>query len=373
MTENISQGFRTESRNELATLILDSITAEVAVLDEQGNIIAVNDAWNRFARENGGAENTTGVGVNYFQVCRSADAEDRQVAEQACQGILRVIEGAIENFKLEYPCHSPAEQRWFLLFASRLKAAERCAVVTHLSITERKLTEEKLVASERLAAIGEAMRGLSHEGRNALQRAQASIELLQLHLEQNGEALEFLNRIEVAHNHLLELYEEVTNYAGPINLQARPYPLDNLVDEVWRTVARDGARIKNNCDGRGNLTCEIDVDSMRTVLLQLFQNALDACDEHTEIQVSYRVEELDGKPALTLILSDTGSGIPRAQWETVFQPFHTTKLKGTGLGLAIARRYVNAHAGCIQFGEPILGGASIYMTLPKRRQRVRGG
>src|SRR6185369_2299808 len=96
--------------------ILSSLDTHVAVLDRQGKIISVNSVWNDFARDNGvTCEDRVGSGLNYLEVCRkAADAWD-QVAQRALAGIKDVCEGSSEHFRLEYPCHSPTKQRWFLM------------------------------------------------------------------------------------------------------------------------------------------------------------------------------------------------------------------------------------------------------------------
>ncbi len=78
------------------------------------------------------------------------------------------------------------------------------AVVSHVSITERKIMEERLFMAGRLAAIGQAMEGLSHEGRKSLQRSQASIDLLRLHLAADTAALELLDRVDLRKTDYLE-------------------------------------------------------------------------------------------------------------------------------------------------------------------------
>ncbi len=360
----------TRDANELSRRILDSLAAEVAVLDWTGTIIAVNDAWTRFSIENGGKPETAGVGVNYFEVCGSAHDVDALLAEQARNGIERVLDGSRESFKLEYPCHSPDQKRWFLMYVSPLKGEEGCAVTTHLPITERKLTEQRLVVAERLAAIGQAMQGLSHEGRNALQRAQASLDVLRLHIEDDADAVELLERIERGQDHLLSLYEEVRSYAAPISLGREPYPLDKLVDETWSGFARRFPRARFVHVPRQGLTCDIDVNSMRQVLQSVFENALTSGTALPGIEVCYLPDVLDEFPAVTIVVSDNGPGVPPEDREKVFEPFYTTKLRGTGLGLAVSKRIVSAHCGRICFGTPRREGASLYITLPVRRRPV---
>jgi PAS domain S-box-containing protein len=133
-----------ESEN-LNRAILSSLDTHVAVLDREGKIISVNSVWNDFARDNGvTCEGRVGSGLNYLEVCRKAAVTGDTTALRALAGIKAVCEGSSEYFRLEYPCHSPTKQRWFLMLVTPLKRSEGGAVVTHNDITERKRAEAAL-------------------------------------------------------------------------------------------------------------------------------------------------------------------------------------------------------------------------------------
>jgi PAS domain S-box-containing protein len=133
-----------ESEN-LNRAILSSLDTHVAVLDRHGKIISVNSVWNDFARDNGvKSEERTGTGLNYLEVCGKAADMGDELAKRALAGIKAVCEGSSEYFRLEYPCHSPTKQRWFLMLVTPLKRSEGGAVVTHNDVTERKLAEQAL-------------------------------------------------------------------------------------------------------------------------------------------------------------------------------------------------------------------------------------
>jgi len=125
-----------------AQSILDALTDAVALLDQGGTIIAVNQAWLKFGEVNqaGGA---SFIGLNYLNVCERATGGDAPCARAAAAGIRSVLAGQ-DTFSLEYPCHSPTQQRWFQLRASRLEeaGASYCAVA-HRDITERMLVEQE--------------------------------------------------------------------------------------------------------------------------------------------------------------------------------------------------------------------------------------
>ena len=162
----LAEGALSESQRFLRST-LDALGAHIAVLDEEGTIIATNAAWRRFAEENGG--NPDDLGTNYLAVCGvPPDGADMKVEENSvtdsdegldvAAGIQAVIGGEKERFRLEYPCHSPTQKRWFALTVSRFSGPGPVrVVVAHENISERKLAEEALQgATERLRLLVES-------------------------------------------------------------------------------------------------------------------------------------------------------------------------------------------------------------------------
>jgi PAS domain S-box-containing protein len=124
---------------------LDSLSAHIAILDESGEIVAVNDAWRTFADANDGDPLRVAEGVNYLEVCEDARGSGYEEAAAFAQGIRAVLQGLTETFEMEYPCHSPTERRWFIGRVTRFSGDERpWAVVAHENITERKVAEQAL-------------------------------------------------------------------------------------------------------------------------------------------------------------------------------------------------------------------------------------
>jgi len=122
---------------------LNALSVHVAVLDGDGRIVGVNDAWRRFAVDNGARDaGTITEGADYLNAsCAGGDPEGNAAAD----GVRRVLSGETDEFVLEYACHSPTELRWFELRATPLRHAGRQgAVVAHTLITERKLAEQRL-------------------------------------------------------------------------------------------------------------------------------------------------------------------------------------------------------------------------------------
>lgn len=125
--------------------ILNALPAHIALLDTDGVIISVNEAWRRFAGSNALAGDGCGVGLNYINICRTTTGDDAVQAQHVADGIHQVLDGRSSHFSVEYPCHAPSERRWFQLTVTPLSdAAPHGAVIMHLDITERKLGEDNL-------------------------------------------------------------------------------------------------------------------------------------------------------------------------------------------------------------------------------------
>ncbi len=133
--------------------ILNALPAHIALLDIQGRIMAVNEAWRRFATANGYSGIGFAVGQNYLLVCDTAHGESCGEALPVAAGIRSVLGGLIPSFALEYPCHSPTEQRWFQMTVTPLfEDHPNGVVVMHMDISARKAAEERVAYLNRVYA-----------------------------------------------------------------------------------------------------------------------------------------------------------------------------------------------------------------------------
>jgi len=125
--------------------VLSSLSSHIAVIDENGTILAVNKAWDDFAKTNAITSLArVSKGSNYLDVCkRSVENGDRD-ASQALAGIQSVFKKEEHYFEMEYPCHSPEEERWFMLQISPFGEDDTKVVIAHQNITERKVAESNL-------------------------------------------------------------------------------------------------------------------------------------------------------------------------------------------------------------------------------------
>jgi diguanylate cyclase (GGDEF)-like protein len=156
----------------LALDLLNALDAQIAVLDAQGAIVAVNDAWRRFARENGAVDDTSPAGTSYLGVCEEAcRAGADESARAMLDGLKLVLGGERDSFSLEYPCHSPDKRRWFVARVVRFThAGATYLAAVHEDITARRLAQdalqetqaslEEVLARERVKARTDELTGL---------------------------------------------------------------------------------------------------------------------------------------------------------------------------------------------------------------------
>ena len=137
-----------EKSRDFANTILNTLDAHIAILDAQGVIITINDAWRHFAEQNQGRLSALSEGSNYLEVCEKASATGDELATKALAGIRGVMSKKISFFEMEYPCHSPNEQRWFLMRVIPLVDGSGQIKIAHLNITSQKLAEIRLEEKE---------------------------------------------------------------------------------------------------------------------------------------------------------------------------------------------------------------------------------
>lgn len=129
--------------------ILSALPANIALLDAQGDIISVNEAWRKYAESNVLQSPLHGLGLNYLRECENAAEMNCSEASAVAAGIRAVLAGTAETFSLEYQCHSPTAQNWYLLRVSPLPGTPpQGAVVMHLNFTSERQAEEELRTSE---------------------------------------------------------------------------------------------------------------------------------------------------------------------------------------------------------------------------------
>jgi signal transduction histidine kinase len=232
----------------------------------------------------------------------------------------------------------------------------------------KKLAEAqcKLVQSERLALIGEAIAAISHEARNELSGLSTGLALLPMILDDRDTVVEVIGHLRASEGRLHRLFEDVRSFAAPVQLQRAICDVNDLWRRAWSSLkpAWEKRDVSFGEELNG-MPLELMGDAFRLeqVFRNLFENSLAACADPVAISISCS-EAMGKKGWISLAVRDNGPGLNTEQKQKVFDAFFTTKASGTGLGMAIAKRIVEAHGGTITVGEEAIHGAEFVLALP---------
>lgn len=250
--------------------------------------------------------------------------------------------------------------------------AGRGALVVADDVTEELRTKERLLRSERLAAIGKMAAHVTHEVRNPLSSIGLNAEMLDEELgalsDGGGsvdEARALLGSIQRELDRLTSVTEEYLRVARLPAPRLDREDLAALAADVVAFVAREFAScgVELVMEGADVVTnVAVDEAQVRQALLNLLRNAREACEGVASPRVVVSVRSAHGNAMLEV--RDNGRGIPPADRPRLFELFFTTKESGTGLGLALTQQIVVAHGGRIECDDASGGGTVLRIVLP---------
>ncbi len=214
---------------------------------------------------------------------------------------------------------------------------------------------ERLLASERLAAIGKMAAHVTHEVRNPLSSIALNLELLEDEIDsENVEARNLVRAISQETARLSGLSDQYLSMARRKAPEFEETDVSALVlaaaDFMRRDLQRHGVELSIKVEPRLPWV-SLDQGQVRQALFNLVRNAREAMVEGGHIVLS---AVMDGEE-LCLSVSDSGPGVPEDEVTQLFDPFFTTKSHGTGLGLAVTRQIVQAHGAQLVYrkNEPM--------------------
>jgi len=362
VTERLRIQNELRQERDFADRVLDTAQVIILILDVNANIVR----FNRFMQELSGYQLEEVVGRDWFGTFLP---EPERIG---VRGLFeRVVRGEVVQGHMNSILTRDGRVRQIAWWANTLRDADGC-VTAVLSIghdvTALNDIQDKLVQSERLAAIGQMIAGLAHESRNALQRARACLDMLSLDLGAGSPQLDLTRRVQTALDELQRLFEEVRGYAAPINLSLGRCDLADVWDTAWRHVIQaHTAHDVTLMEDLGDIDTQVVADRYRVeqVFRNVLENAVAVSPAGGKVTVACQDCELAGEPAICISIVDEGPGLNSEQAARLFEPFYTTKQKGTGLGLPISQRIIEAHNGTIRLGDGGPPRATIEIRLPR--------
>jgi signal transduction histidine kinase len=348
----------------------DTLSVSVAVLGADGAIVWTNDHWRAFGADNGADPTAIGVGANYLTAVRDSD----EYAIEAVTALGHVLDGEQTEFTMEYPCHAPDVERWFLMWASGFETnGERYAVVAHFDVTDRVGAERALVDQQseltrqrdHLALLNQLVR---HDIRN-------DIQLVLLHAEALADVVpvdehDHIDRVMQQAGHIVDLTEAVRDLSAviiedsdpdlsPVNLGA---VLRVEADKIRSAFLSSGKTV--TVTGTDSLSFDTTVlanEMLSSVIGNLLSNAVihnDSETPHVDISVEHQSE------AVAVTVADDGPGIENDHRERIFDRGEMSlDSPGTGLGLYLVDRLVTLYGGTVRVERSHLGGAAFTIEL----------
>jgi two-component system CheB/CheR fusion protein len=358
--KKIREALRLSQLQTQATL--DALPSHIAVLDKTGTIITVNRAWMAFGEQNGHQGND--IGINYLAVLRESDGEYADEAPKVLEGIERVLSREADFFSLEYPCHSPSEQRWFLLQVAPLEeGVQNGVVVAHTNITERVLLEKQ---KDEFISIA------SHELKTPVTSLKAYTQVMQVIYQRNGDrqATTFLSKIDGQLNRLTDLINDLLDVskieAGKLQLKKETFAFDALVDEIVESMQLITSKHTIQHLGKTEKEVTSDRERIGQVLTNLMANAIKYSPRADKVIVTTDVRDNE----VSVSVQDFGIGIPADKQKHIFNRFFrahnvdSSAYPGLGLGLYISAEIVTRLGGHIGFSSKEGEGSTFYFSLP---------
>ena len=232
-------------------------------------------------------------------------------------------------------------------------------------ISELKGLREKLVMSEKMAALGEVAAKVAHEIRNPLVSVGGFAKRLEKKLD--GNLKEYAGIIVKEVDRLEGILKEILGFVKEVRLAREMVNLNVLLDEVLMLM-------QSSCEERG-ISVErqygppaevfVDPNRVKEAFMNILSNAVQSIAGSGSIIVKTYLEI----PEAVVEIRDSGKGIPEEERAFIFNPFFTTKASGTGLGLAITHRIIQEHNGTIQLESEVGRGSVFKVSLPTKEEQ----
>lgn len=233
-----------------------------------------------------------------------------------------------------------------------------------LTARELKMTQEKLIRSERLAAMGNLVNGVAHEIRNPITIIGGFTHRIKDLSDENTELQKYTDIILNETARLERLVKKVREFADVQSASLSVGNMEPVIDEVLNRfkplAVRQNVKILSSIEHHLPLI-KMDSSQLVTALSNIFENALESMSDIGEIEFS--IKRGNDKNIL-ISVGDTGSGIAREEIDSIYDPFVTSKTRGVGLGLTMVHQIIMNHHGEIEIISKEDKGTAVTIRLP---------
>ena len=243
------------------------------------------------------------------------------------------------------------------------KLYERLEEDFALTTQELKITQDKLIRSERLMAMGHLVQGVAHEIRNPIMTIGGFAQRLKKELKEEHGLQKYVDAILEEAIRLEKLVKQVREF---MNVQSATLTMDKIppvVDEVVKIfrpqTKKQKVKIVKEIDGDTPLI-KMDSAQMVSALSNVVENALESMSGGGTLTLGVNRQNNN----VLITVSDTGCGIPAEQLDAIYDPFVTSKTRGAGLGLTMVYQIIMNHQGEIKISSQLESGTIVILRLP---------
>lgn len=360
--------------------VINSLSAHIAVINSNGTIVAMNEAWNRFAVDNAITTlRKTRINSNYFHACNDAASAGDETATVVFEGIKEVMNKQKASFYHEYACHSEQENRWFAMLVMPFDGDEDLVVVSHQDISNRKSAEDKLISNNNELQkinfeLDRFVYSVSHDLRSPLTSVLGLLSFIEEDTNEPATA-RHATMIRNSINRLDDYIKNILSYSRNNRMQLKIEKIN--IKESTTEIINSLIHIKE----AENITFEVDIleksafysdkQSLSTVIENLISNAI----KFQDCKKSNRFIKVSGianKNTLTLIVRDNGIGIAAKNFDKIFDMFFrlSGEIVGSGIGLYIVKEIVEKIQGSIHVDSEIGKETSFTMNFKNLKSQA---
>jgi PAS domain S-box-containing protein len=226
-------------------------------------------------------------------------------------------------------------------------------------------TQEQLLQSEKLAAMGRLTSQIAHELNNPLYGIMNTLELLKTEIPPENRRRKILEMALSETVRLSDLLRKMLSFSKPDQEERQPVDLNSVIDEILllheKQLKENDINIESSFAQNLGLV-NASKNQLRQIFLNMVANARDAMPNGGTLTVATRA----GSEKVTIEIKDNGTGIREEHIDKIFDSFFTTKgeVKGVGLGLSVCYGFIKDHGGDIQVKSRAGAGTTFTITLP---------
>jgi len=362
-----------QEAKDFARSIFDSQSNDILVVNNKGELLAVNQAFlNHFD-----LPATPEVLQDYRAALRRLPEIEAFVGKALAQpddsSILR------ERLEVKPQDGHNGDTRLFDVYGSPLTIGGQTGgrVVAILDVTEAEKVREELRRSRTLSAVGQITATVAHELYNPIGAVKLNLDLLEMQTSGDGDLKHTVGRLKRGVEHLSTIVMDLRHLTRTRDPERQTTDLNRLLDEVVE-LASDRLERSRVCVERNYAAQlpegEYDPQQLRKVFLNLLINAVEASPQNSGVKLQTSYVCGNGAPApaetngdrgeLVVSIIDRGVGMSAETKKRLFEAFYTTKRNGTGLGMMITQEIVKKHGGKMEVESEEGKGTTVSVYLP---------